>query len=108
MIVAGSFNCELGCPGDRQPQCLRCWLQDSDGTYWYTFSTWFPADSYEVEIAVGKSLDENFGEGAPRTVSISRSPSPPRAPRSSPLRPGDHVLTVGNGTGSPVDGLGQL
>src|SRR5947209_20344064 len=29
--VAGSFQSELGCPGDWQPDCLRSWLQDPDG-----------------------------------------------------------------------------
>jgi hypothetical protein len=29
--VPGSFQSELGCPGDWQPDCLRSWLQDPDG-----------------------------------------------------------------------------
>ena len=35
----GSFQSELGCPGDWQPDCLRSWLQDPDGDGIYTFST---------------------------------------------------------------------
>ena len=34
----GSFQSELGCPGDWQPDCLRSWLQDPDGDGIYTFS----------------------------------------------------------------------
>ena len=37
--LAGSFQSELGCPGDWQPWCLRSWLQDPDGDGIYTFST---------------------------------------------------------------------
>ena len=27
----GSYQSEIGCPGDWQPDCLRSWLQDPDG-----------------------------------------------------------------------------
>src|SRR5690242_3565502 len=30
-VAPGSFQSELGCPGDWQPDCLRSWLQDPDG-----------------------------------------------------------------------------
>ena len=35
--VPGSFQSELGCPGDWQPDCLRSWLQDPDGDGIYSF-----------------------------------------------------------------------
>ena len=35
--AAGSFQSEIGCPGDWQPDCLRSWLQDPDGNGVYTF-----------------------------------------------------------------------
>ena len=38
-VAPGSFQCELGCPGDWQPDCLRSWLQDPDGDGVYTFAT---------------------------------------------------------------------
>jgi hypothetical protein len=38
-IAAGSFQSELGCSGDWQPDCLRSWLQDIDGDGIYTFET---------------------------------------------------------------------
>ena len=30
-VAPGSFQSELGCPGDWHPDCLRSWLQDPDG-----------------------------------------------------------------------------
>ncbi len=35
--VPGSFQSEMGCPGDWQPECLRSWLQDPDGDGTYQF-----------------------------------------------------------------------
>ena len=37
-VAPGSFQSELGCPGDWQPDCLRSWLQDPDGDGVYTFT----------------------------------------------------------------------
>ena len=62
--VPGSFQSELGCPGDWQPDCLRSWLQDPDGDGVYTFSTTaLPAGNYESKAAINESWDENYGEG---------------------------------------------
>src|SRR5262249_9333915 len=62
--AAGSFQSELGCPGDWQPDCLRSWLQDPDGDGIYTFTTSsLPAGSYEVKVALNESWDVNYGEG---------------------------------------------
>jgi hypothetical protein len=33
----GSYQSEIGCSGDWQPDCLRSWLQDPDGDGIYTF-----------------------------------------------------------------------
>jgi hypothetical protein len=58
--VPGSFQSELGCPGDWQPDCLRSWLQDPDGDGSYTFSTSaLPPGSYEAKVAIGESWSEN-------------------------------------------------
>jgi pullulanase len=63
-VAAGSFQSELGCPGDWQPDCLRSWLQDPDGDGIYTFRTSaLPAGSYEVKVAIGESWAENYGQG---------------------------------------------
>ncbi len=62
--VPGSFQSELGCPGDWQPDCLRSWLQDPDGDGTYTFSTTaLPAGNYEAKVAINEGWDENYGEG---------------------------------------------
>jgi pullulanase-type alpha-1,6-glucosidase len=75
----GSYQSELGCPGDWQPDCLRSWLQDPDGDGTYVFSTRaLPAGSYEVKVAVDESWDLNYGAGGaqnganiPFTVPVS-------------------------------------
>ncbi len=62
--VPGSFQSELGCPGDWQPDCLRSWLQDPDGDGTYNFSTTaIPAGSYEGKVALNESWDVNYGAG---------------------------------------------
>lgn len=62
--LPGSFQSELGCPGDWQPDCLRSWLQDPDGDGTYFFSTTaLPPGSYEVKVAINESWAENYGAG---------------------------------------------
>ncbi len=63
-VAAGSFQSELGCPGDWDPSCLRSWLQDVDGNGIYTLQTTaLPAGSYETKVAIDESWDENYGQG---------------------------------------------
>jgi len=63
-IAAGSFQSELGCSGDWQPDCLRSWLQDIDGDGIYTFETTaLPAGTYEGKVAINEAWDENYGQG---------------------------------------------
>ena len=60
----GSFQSELGCPGDWQPDCLRSWLQDPDGDGIYGFETRaIPAGDYETKVAYNESWSENYGAG---------------------------------------------
>ena len=60
--AAGSFQSELGCPGDWQPDCLRSWLQDPDGNGIYEFTTdAIPGGSYEFKVA----LDEGWTTSYP-------------------------------------------
>jgi glycosidase len=62
--VPGSFQSELGCPGDWDPGCLRSWLQDPDGDGIYSFETTaIPAGSYEAKVAIDEAWDENYGQG---------------------------------------------
>src|SRR5215217_5657764 len=63
-VAPGTFQSELGCPGDWQPDCLRSWLQDVDGDGVYTLETRdLPAGSYEGKVAINESWDENYGAG---------------------------------------------
>ncbi len=63
-VTPGSFQSELGCPGDWDPGCLRSWLQDIDGDGVYTFSTnTLPAGDYEFKVALNESWDVNYGQG---------------------------------------------
>jgi glycosidase len=63
-VAPGSFQSELGCPGDWQPDCLRSWLQDADGDGIYTFETTaLPAGNYEGKVALNESWDVNYGQG---------------------------------------------
>lgn len=64
VTAPGSFQSELGCPGDWAPDCLRSWLQDVDGDGTFDFVTSdLPAGSYEVKAAIGESWTENYGLG---------------------------------------------
>src|SRR5919204_738355 len=59
-VSPGSFQSELGCPGDWDPGCLRSWLQDPDGDGVYRFETTaLPAGNYEGKVALNESWDEN-------------------------------------------------
>lgn len=58
----GSFQSELGCPGDWDPSCLRSWLQDPDGNGIYTFfTTALPMGAYETKVAIDESWTLNYG-----------------------------------------------
>ncbi|MEN6410858.1 MAG: alpha-amylase family glycosyl hydrolase, partial [Anaerolineaceae bacterium] len=62
--VPGSYQSEIGCPGDWQPDCLRSWLQDPNGSGTYSFTaTSIPAGNYEAKVAINESWDVNYGAG---------------------------------------------
>jgi len=59
--AAGSFQSELGCTGDWQPDCLRSWMQDPDGDGLYEFATdQIPAGSYEFKVARDEGWNESY------------------------------------------------
>ncbi len=59
--AAGSFQSEIGCPGDWAPDCLRSWLQDPDGDGVYTFTTDdIPAGDYEMKAALNEAWDVSY------------------------------------------------
>jgi len=62
--VPGSFQSELGCSWDWQPDCLRSWLQDPDGDGTYVFTTTaIPGGAYEGKVAHDRSWAVNYGSG---------------------------------------------
>jgi hypothetical protein len=95
-VVAGSFQSELGCPGDWQPDCLRSWLQDPDGDGIYGFTTQaLPAGDYEAKVAHEESWTENYGAGgAPNGANIPFSVPASGARMAFAYDPASHLLTV--------------
>ncbi len=72
LTAAGSFQSELGCPGDWQPSCLRSWLQDPDGDGVWNYRTeQVPPGAYEVKVAQDQSWEVNWGaDGVPQGDNI--------------------------------------
>src|SRR3982751_1915954 len=109
-VAAGSFQSELGCPGDWDPGCLRSWLQDPDGDGIYSsVTTALPAGSYETKVAIDEAWDENYGQGgAPNGSNIAFSVPVDNAPVTFSYDAASHVLTVGATTPGAQDGPGAL
>ncbi|BDZ41058.1 alpha-1,6-glucosidase [Paraoerskovia sediminicola] len=62
VTLPGSFQSELGCPGDWAPDCMLSWMQDQDGDGTYTFTTSaLPTGAYEGKVAHGLGWEENYG-----------------------------------------------
>jgi glucoamylase len=104
-VAPGSFQSELGCPGDWDPSCLRTWLQDVDGDGIYSFETTsLPAGAYEGKVAINESWDENYGAGgAPNGDNIAFSVPSDNAKVTFTYDSTSHVLTVlaANPAGGP-------
>jgi glycosidase len=66
VTIAGSFQGELGCPGDWMPECGLTHLafDAEDGVWQASFD--LPAGSWEYKAALDGSWDENYGLGAER------------------------------------------
>ncbi len=71
--VPGSFQDEIGCPGDWAPDCLRTLLQDPDGDGVYVYATAaIPPGAYEAKVAVNESWALNYGlDGAQDGANIA-------------------------------------
>ena len=112
-VSPGSFQSELGCPDDWQPDCLRSWLQDIDGDGIYTFETTaLPAGSYEGKVALNESWAENYGQGGVRDgANISFTVPANNAKVTFRYDSVSHVLTISAGHGHDnnveYDGLGH-
>src|SRR5512135_1868691 len=95
-VAPGSFQSELGCPGDWQPDCLRSWLQDADGDGIYKFvTTALPAGSYECKVALNESWDVNYGQGGvPGGANIPFTVPVNNAKVTFTYNATSHVLTI--------------
>ncbi|MEO8196976.1 MAG: hypothetical protein ABI689_09665 [Thermoanaerobaculia bacterium] len=62
--VPGSFQSEIGCSSDWQPDCLRSWLQDvdGDGIARLTLRN-LPAGAYDGMVTIAESWSESYGLG---------------------------------------------
>ncbi|MGE5263098.1 MAG: alpha-amylase family glycosyl hydrolase [Acidobacteriota bacterium] len=59
--VAGSFQSELGCPGDWQPDCVRSLMVDPNGTGLYSFQTTAIAPGhYEFKVALNEAWNTSY------------------------------------------------
>jgi glycosidase len=66
VTIAGSFQSELGCPGDWMPECALTHLTfDADDGVWQA-SFDLPAGSWEYKAALDDAWTENYGAGAVR------------------------------------------
>jgi glycosidase len=101
VTAAGSFQSELGCPGDWDPGCLRSWLQDPDGDGTYTYETTaLPAGSYEAKAAINEGWDENYGlGGVPNGPNIGFTVEADHAKVVFRYDAKSHVLTISAGHG---------
>ncbi len=60
--VPGSYQAQVGCPGDWAPDCLRTLLEDPDGDGVYTYATFLiPPGDWEAKVAYNQSWDLNYG-----------------------------------------------
>lgn len=107
ITLPGSYQSEVGCPGDWQPDCVVTSLQDKDGDGIYTYTTSaIPAGAYEVKVAHNLGWDENYGVGgAPGGANIPFS-APGGKPVTFTYDLATHVLTI-EVTDPPLPGLGQ-
>ncbi|WP_152187869.1 pullulanase-type alpha-1,6-glucosidase [Georgenia satyanarayanai] len=108
ITLPGSFQSQVGCPGDWQPDCMATWMTDPDGDGTYEWSTTALATgSYEVKVAHGRSWDENYGaDGVRDGANISFSATAGKLVSFS-YDLASHVLTV-EVTDPPLAGTGQL
>lgn len=103
----GSYQDEIGCPGEWSPDCLRSWLQDVDGDGVYSFETSaIPPGDYEVKVAVNESWDLNYGaDGAPNGANIPFSVPEADTTVYFVYSAATHLLEVGVGAPPEVEAV---
>lgn len=63
VVLAGSFQNELGCSGDWQPDCKASGLSyDYSSNLWYGIFA-IPPGTYEFKVTIENSWAENYGQG---------------------------------------------
>jgi len=103
LTAVGSFQSELGCPGDWAPDCLRSWLQDPDGDGTATLTaSGIPAGSYEAKVTLGESWDVNWGVGGTANgANIPFTVGSPTDAVTMSFSTTSHVLTISVTSGLP-------
>ena len=101
----GSYQSEIGCPGDWQPDCLRSWLEDPDGDGIYRFSAdAIPPGDYEAKAAINESWDVNYGDGGIQNgANIPFTVAPGGMPVVFSYDSQSHVLTISQGQSADVN-----
>ena len=66
VVIPGTIQSKLGCPGDWQPECQKTALtfSEADGIWRGEFE--LPVGSYEYKVALNGTWDENYGGLAQR------------------------------------------
>jgi pullulanase-type alpha-1,6-glucosidase len=77
VTLPGSYQSEIGCPGDWAPDCLVSLMADGDKDGVYEFATdEIPSGAYDLKVAHGLGWDENYGQNGVRggaNISFSAS-----------------------------------
>ncbi|QDB80133.1 pullulanase-type alpha-1,6-glucosidase [Georgenia wutianyii] len=108
ITLPGSFQSQVGCPADWQPECLATWMTDPDGDGTYEWSTTdLATGSYEVKVAHGRTWSENYGVGG--VLDGANIPFSAAAGKlvSFSYELATHVLTI-TVEDPPLAGTGQL
>jgi len=106
VTLPGSFQSEVGCPGDWAPDCLGTWLAPlGDGTYSFTTDL-VPAGAWEVKVAHGLSWGTNYGAGGVQDGPNIAFSAPGGKPVTFVYDGATHLLTI-EVTDPPLAGLGE-
>ncbi|MGZ3924666.1 MAG: pullulanase X25 domain-containing protein [Flavisolibacter sp.] len=62
VVIAGTFESELGCPGDWMPDCNNAALTLNSSTGLWTGSFNVPAGCHQYKVTINGSWDVNYGE----------------------------------------------
>lgn len=71
-VVVGSFQSEIGCNSDWQPDCTLTMMEDASGVFSYLAT--LPAGEWSAKVTLGPRWDTNFGadgvEGGPEIAFV--------------------------------------